>query len=409
MLWIVGKAHSSFYEYLRQNDEAFGIFLDAQRPTKKAPQAPTRLVDFTDETTIQSSLKNFTQPVEAIVWTYENYVWPAAQLSRYFSVPGITPDAALSSTDKVLMRQKFLAYDPSITPEFKQVDNWQDILDFMQAHSFPVILKPANLVKSLLVSKSDSIEQLQANFQHAKSSVKQLYSKFHVPREPKLLIEECLVGSLHTVAGFADSQGRPQLIPKIVDLVTAQDIGRNDNYLFTRSLPSRLKASDQKAILTVAAKGGKALGLTSTPLHIELFLTPSGPKIIEIGARIGGYRTHMYEVAHGINLEQAMIDTAYNRKLNLAATHQNNCSVIELFPESEGVFQQISNLAALQQLPSFNYIKVRVKPGRLVGPASSGYKAAAIAMLIHTDPRQLQKDLTFVQTHAKVLTGARPA
>ena len=116
--------------------------------------------------------------------------------------------------------------------------------------------------------------------------------------------------------------------------------------------PTRLSVSEQEVIYKTAISGMKALGLRSTPAHIEIILTNNGPKIIEIGARIGGYRARMYEYSLGIDLYQAAISTAQNKPLDLIPKLQQASTVIELFPETCGSFVAFDGHREIEQLAS---------------------------------------------------------
>src|SRR5690606_3476259 len=101
---------------------------------------------------------------------------------------------------------------------------------------------------------------------------------------------------------FADHEGVPHFCDGIVSLKNAQDIGVDDNYIYSRTLPAQLSDELAKEMYTVADKGIRALKMKSVPAHVELMSGPAGLKIIEIGARIGGYRPRMYQYSYGIDL-----------------------------------------------------------------------------------------------------------
>lgn len=404
MLWVVGKVFSEFLEYLEDNGIEFGVFRDAS--FKNPPRLHARIepLDFSTPATLPHQLQHI-RPGEVsaiIVAGYENYVLPAACIARHFGVPGPSIEAAHAATDKAVMRAKFMRSVPTLTPDFAVAASWDDIEKFMSAHHFPVMLKPANLMKSLLITKNSTPGELQENYRHTEQAMRRLYRKYSVSQVPKIIIEEFLEGTMHTVAAFADAEGNPVIIPGVADCVTAQEIGFDDNFLYSRALPSALPAAQQQHMYDAAAEGIRALGLTNCPAHVELVLTKKGPKIIEIGARVGGYRPRMYQYGLGIDLQQLMIDTAYGRPLHFSASAHHCIRALELFPDSSGQFLSLTHEREIRQLPSLRRLSIKPRPGQTIGRSSQGYKAAAVVVLASDNPAQLQKDYEFVRANARI-------
>lgn len=398
MIWITGKIHTSFADYLERNNIPYGLIVDTR--VRSLPESATQVVklDLDNNSLLSQQLSQLPIPdVSAVmVAGYENYIVPAAYITQTYGIPGLTVTAAQAATDKTLMRQAFQNYDPTITPNFAEVANWSAVESFMNSHQFPVMLKPASLMKSLLVSKSSDWEALRQNFTALADGIQQAYDQQAVSQNPKMLIEEFLEGSMHTVAGFVDAVGEAVLLPQIADCVRASDIGVDDSYLYSRHLPSGLSPTNHDAVLRVAAKGIKALGLTSCPVHIEVILTATGPKLIEIGARNGGYRPLMYAAAYGIDMYEAVLDTAFGRPTRLTSNKAAQVIVLELFPAIEGLFKELRNEAVITKLPTVSKLTVRAHPDSLVGTARRGFKASVIIILISDDADQIAADYALI-------------
>jgi biotin carboxylase len=274
----------------------------------------------------------------------------------------------------------------------------------MAGHTYPVILKPTNLMKSLFVSKNSSIAELKKNYEHMGTELPKYYKNLGFPLHKGILIEEFLVGSMHTVAGFASADGEPVLVEHVADCLTAQDIGVSDSFLFSRMLPSRLENTAQQQLLDTAATGMRALGLTSSPAHIEIMLTAQGPKIIEIGARLGGYRPRMYEYSYGIDLYRAAVSLSLGKTPQVQGDFRSCTAVIELFPNSEGRFSHLSHLEDVQKLASIKHLSIKCEVGDKIGPAQSGYRAPVVIILGSTDEKQLLADAELVRQSVHIIT-----
>jgi biotin carboxylase len=399
MLWIIGKIHSGFARYLEENAIEYGLFYDANLSVK--PFTATRVVSLE-----MDSLDHISDQLDALaidtvtgitVSGYENYVVPAAHIAAYFGVPGLSVAAARNATDKRLMRAAFMAYNPEISPAFASVTTWEQVQAFLKTTNFPVILKPAGLMKSLFVTKNNSLNELHTNFLNLSSKLDMAYSKYNAHGAPGMLIEAFLLGSMHTVAGTVDAAGIPTLEPAIVDCIRASDVGIADNYLFARILPSKLDDDVAAQILDVSRQGIAALGLTSCPVHVEIIVTLTGPKIVEIGARAGGYRPLMFQESLGIDLLGAQITNSLGQAdQQSTGSKAVACSVIELFPRRQGAFSHLNNQEMIQKLPSMLRLRIIAKNGQIIGSAQDGYKAAALIVLSNKDSNQLQADIQFI-------------
>ena len=389
MLWVVGNVSGDFKKYCAAHGITYRNFTTVSNSLD-----PTAIyIDVSSKQTILDSVKaaGALDVTALIVTGYEHFVLPAAWLGEYFGVPSCSELAARQATDKLLMRTAFMAADPSITPEFSIAESWDDIVTFMETHHFPVMLKPANLMKSLFITKNDNLDELKANFELLQEYLPEIYDQRHLG-SPRVIVEEFLAGSMHTVAGFVDEQGTPHLLPQIVDCRTARDAGVPDSYLFSRQLPSSLSLPDQAIVLNVTDKAVRALGLQSTPIHAELMYTADGPKVIEIGARLGGYRPRMYDIGYGIDLYRAALDTAQGQSVNVAVQLEKAVSFVELFPNHDGIFIGKDVSGQIEKLASFRHVSWKYKAGERVGTAGHGYRAVAILTLAHDDLQQIERD-----------------
>ena len=60
------------------------------------------------------------------------------------------------------------------------------------------------------------------------------------PIENQKFLLEYIKGSIHSVDAFVDSDGSPQVLEQVVDYETGFDVGYDDNFHYSRILPSRL-------------------------------------------------------------------------------------------------------------------------------------------------------------------------
>lgn len=404
---LVGKSFSGIKTYLTNHGYTYTVLQDelaTKFPDKRLRhRVVTTFADISKllEAVDRIHLKN---PINGILTTYENYILSASKIAAHLGLPGLSETTAQACTDKELMRKLFASAPEKISPAFQAVADEKEVLTFALSHSFPLILKPANLSKSLLVTKNNTIEELIANYHKSVGLLSSTYAKYAPGRAPKLIIEEFLEGPIFSVDAFVDNTGRPHVLENVVDYQTGYDIGFDDNFHYSRILPSRLPKKDIDAIRHAAAVGCRALGMTSSPAHVEIILTHEGPRIVEIGARNGGYRERMHALANDIDITGNSIALSLNQPLNIQPKHNDFVGVFELFPKKAGKFRGIEYLTELEKLPSLYYLSVKAKVGRYVGKSGDGYKMCAVVILASTNKDQFVKDVEVLKSHINIIT-----
>jgi biotin carboxylase len=402
---IVGPATVALRNYLEEHGHEHVRLID--KTQTKMPEKVIKhqvVTDFSDDNVYlrDATVTNQQSPINGVLTTYENSVLAAAKIAQKLGLPGLSTSAAEACTDKFLMRQLFAKSPDSISPDFAMVSNQDELLEFATKHQYPLILKPANLAKSLLVTKNTSQSELIANYQRTMEQIDDIYHRYAPHRKPKVIVEEFMEGSIHSVDAFVDSSGGVHVLDCIVDYQTGYDIGHDDNFHYSRILPSSLPTSTQDKVKKVAKLGCNALGICSSPVHIEVIITPQGPKIVEIGARNGGYRERMHGIANGIDIINASLETALGKTPTIAKQRNDYCAVLEIFPKKNGLYSAINHESEVRNLNSFVQMNIKVTPGSKVGKAADGYKMCAMILLHSTNKDQFLHDLNYVTEQVTV-------
>lgn len=404
---IIGKSFSGLKKYLVENGYDYTILqdiLETKYPDKKLKNRV--VVDFSNEAEVLSAVSsiNHKKNIDGVTKIYEKYVVWSAVISEFLGLPGMPLSAAEACTDKELMRTLFAKCPEKISPDFSIASSEKDIINFSKKHSFPLILKPANLSKSLLVTKSNNIDELMNNFRKSIELIDEIYNKYASGVKPKMIIEEFLNGPVFSVDAFVDSKGQPHVLENVVDYQTGYDIGYDDNFHYSRILPSSLPQDKINKIRHVATLGCKSLGMQSSPAHIEIIYTNDGPRIVEIGARNGGYRERMHWLANDIDITANAIAISLDQPLDISPKKNECIGVFELFPKNSGIFECINNEKYLRSLESFNYLSVKTKTGQFVGKAGDGYKMCAVVILKNKYHNKFKKDMEFLNNKVSVNT-----
>ncbi|OGL22300.1 hypothetical protein A2707_03155 [Candidatus Saccharibacteria bacterium RIFCSPHIGHO2_01_FULL_45_15] len=401
---IIGQKFSSLTDFIVKNGHTYTLIQDVLKTKFPDKKFKNRVVaDFTSQASLFEAIDTLKVTADAAVTTYESYVLPTAWVTEHLTIPNLPVAAAEACTDKFIMRSKFNDAPEKISPAFAIINSEHDVRLFAESHAFPLILKPANLAKSLLVTRNDSLDELLLNYKKSTKLLSSIYSKYAANRTPQLIIEEYLDGTIHSVDAFVDSTGTPQILDEVVDYQTGYDIGFDDNFHYSRILPSALSQADQDALRHCAAIGIRALGMKNSPAHVEVIMTREGPRIVEIGARNGGYRERMHSLANDIDITAAAINTALGKRVSIKAKKHDNCAVLELFPRSNGKFVTITNLKTVENLPSLQYLSVKAASRQTIGKSSDGYKMAAVVILSSPNTEQFKKDISYITENCQVI------
>lgn len=400
---IVGKKTTELVEEIER--QGFAPIL--LRDNGIAPALPTSIesygIDFTSKASVLKSLKKYPRlRIAGVVAVYENYIPAQHWIANYYSLPHSSGASIEAATDKKVMRECFQKNAPHITPAFQVVSNERSLKHFALQRGFPLMLKPTNLTKSLLVTRSGSLDELLKNYRRTKKIIRATYKKEGVQKKPAILVEERLVGSFHSIDAFVDTMGHIKTLDP-ADLVMGTELGFDDNFNYLRTLPSRLTPLQTAQAKNMASDAIRAVGLRNAPAHIEFVFTKSGPKIIEIGARIGGYRSRLYKASFGINLLQAEIDLARGVDVSLKKTGAVKYSALfEIFPKKQGLFHSVRSLSSLKKYPGVQYVSIKRRKGELVGAAKDGFRAVAVILLVHPDKKIFEAVATLVQERIRV-------
>ncbi|MEK7453069.1 MAG: ATP-grasp domain-containing protein [Patescibacteria group bacterium] len=315
-----------------------------------------------------------------------------------------TTESLSWSTDKVAMRKRLSAYDKKITPIFKVIHNAnKDTLrDIEEKVGFPLVVKPAGLAQSLLVSICYHKEELKKVLKNIFRKVKKVLKESD--REgmvSDLLVEQFMDGDMYSVDGYVTSRGKVYFCP-FVHIKTGRLIGFDDFFGYQQMTPTLLKKSSVDGGEAVSVKAVYALGLRSTTVHIELMKTENGWKIIEVGPRVGGFRQKMYELSYGINHAMNDILIRIQEKPIISKKVKGYTASLKFFAKNEGNLIKLIGIKKAKELSSFKSIDLHKKIGDRCIFAKNGGKSVFDITLFNIKRPGLLADIRRVEQMIKI-------
>lgn len=236
-----------------------------------------------------------------------------ARAAEVCGLPGISMDTAIKSTDKGEMIKCFEAHGVE-HPWYFILSDPAALADVRERITYPCITKPTDNSGSrgvMLVHNEDELRDAVA------------YSSEN-GRSGGVMVEEYMRGPEVSVEIVA-TDGVPHVL-QVTDKLTT---GAPHFVEMGHSQPSRLAPADLEKIRDLACRAVKAVGIKNGPAHVEIILTPTGPKMVELGARMGGdcITTHLVPLSTGIDMIEATIRIACGETPDLTPKYEKGSAI----------------------------------------------------------------------------------
>lgn len=286
-----------------------------------------------------------------------------AAVARVLNLAGVNEITALKATNKGLMRECLREHKVPV-PNFFRVNEYEDYLSATRQFKDRFIVKPADNSGSrgvFLVEAGKETTSCRETIDYAYK-----YSKKH-SRSGEILVEEYMEGSEVSVETLS-MDGEVHIIA-ITDKLTT---GAPRFVEMGHSQPTRLSDEIKEQIEKVATAAVKAIGIENGPSHTEIMVTGEGPKIVELGARLGGdnITTHLAPLSTGIDMVECCIEIALGHKPDLKRKFHRG-SAIRYFKTIAGRIKDINGVEEAEKLPGIKQVSFVRYTGDTVGEINS--------------------------------------
>lgn len=250
-----------------------------------------------------------------------------AVATQKLGLPGISLDTAIKATDKGEMIKTFKVHNvPS--PWYYIV---ADKLELGGLNiSFPCIIKPTDNAGSRGVCLVNTRADLEEAFEYSQKE----------SRGGKVIVEEYMVGPEVSVEVMV-VDGEPYVLAVTDKLTTGAPHFVEMGHCQQSQLPSHIISQ----IKEVAKQAVKSIGINCGPAHVEIMVTTEGPKMIELGARMGGdcITTHLVPLSTGIDMIKATIDVCLGQRPDIEPKWDKG-SAIRFFDVAPGKITAIDGV-----------------------------------------------------------------
>ena len=299
-----------------------------------------------------------------------------AVVSHEMGLVGISEDTALKATNKAFMRDALKEAGVPVPIYFrvKGKDEFRAAIEKVRAAGYKCIVKPADNSGSRGVDLLKEDADLDAAYDYT----------VHYSRGGEIVVEEFMEGPEVSVETLA-LDGNVHVI-QITDKLTT---GAPYFVEMGHSQPSQLSEETRKRIAEVAIAANKAIGIKNGPSHTEIKVTKDGPKIVELGARLGGdcITTHLVPLSTGVNMVECSIRIALGEKPDLEAKWSKG-SAIRYLKTGNGTVKEIKGVDEAEKVDGVIQVSIVHGVGEQVGEIKSSVDRVGFVVAQADSPTQ---------------------
>ncbi|HEY1836509.1 MAG TPA: ATP-grasp domain-containing protein [Rhizomicrobium sp.] len=312
--------------------------------------------------------------IDGVICVAADAPMTVAAVNKRLGLAGITPESAKLASDKLAMKERFLAAGVPI-PWFSPVATPQALQRIAIERGRNLVIKPVDSRGSRGVQRVEQVQDLDKAFMLARQ---------HSPSE-RVMVEQYLDGPQVSTESIVVN-GRC-FTPGFSD--------RNYEYLekyapfFIENggdLPSHLPQEIQAKVKKVVAQAAQALGITNGTIKGDVVVHNDEPYVIELAARLSGgfFCTREIPLNTGVDFVGAAIKVALGEVVSPDDLEPRAFTPVVqryAFP-NPGRVVEITGAEDAAKIPGIADVIITAKPGDIIPPA--GDKRPSGAMVLAT-------------------------
>lgn len=294
------------------------------------------------------------EPDVVITSTSDGPVRTAAYVNEKLGKePDLSYEDSLCATIKSHMRRRLEEHQVPI-PAYYAVKDLEEFRKAVEALEGACIVKPADNAGSRGVvlldgKKKLGVDKLRGTYEYSKGN----------SRNGTVMVEEFMTGAEVSVEAMTVN-GETTIVTITDKFITPPPYFVE----LAHSEPSQLDEEVQAQIRDVALRAIKAIGLKNGPSHTEIKVTPDGPKIVELAARLGGdfITSRLVPLSTGVDLVGASVLLATGAQVDLEPKWKKG-SAIHFVQGQEGRIKRITVDEKLSEMDGVEEVAVYKQNG----------------------------------------------
>lgn len=289
-----------------------------------------------------------------------------ARVAENLHLPFYSVETAQVSTDKLLMKQRFMQYGIPCAKGVVLADTeeWNE-----QNFSYPVIVKPRDNSGSRGVIFCNNKADVLAAWKEAKANT----------HKTSVLVEEYIDGPEYSIESV-HINGKST----VVQFTQKQTTSFPYNVELSHIQPANLLEKYKEEICSVIQRIGIAMGFDNCCSHTELKISALGIKIIETSPRLGGdfITSHLTPLSTGINIEDILLKLSLGEQVKagdlIPVTEKT--SGVKFFNLPEGVIEEVKNIDKLKDINGFQFYSFSLNKGERINKITSSLNRYGYAL-----------------------------
>lgn len=280
-----------------------------------------------------------------------------AAATTKIGLPGISYETAVKATDKGEMIKAFEEAGVE-HPWFFILKSKDDLTKALSRITYPCVIKPTDNAGNRGVSFANNEAELLSlyDYSHENSHSGDVIIEEYMEGQ-EVSVEIIVSHGVVNILAVTDklTQGKPYFV----------EIGHSEQ--------SQLGEESVAHIKDLATRAVKAIGIDNSPAHVEIMLTKDGPKMVELGARMGGgcITTHLVPLSTGIDMIKSVMDLAMGKEPDVTPKFDKG-SALRHIVDLEGEIVSIDGLDEARAVPGVTEVTMLRSIGDTVGYFKNG-------------------------------------
>jgi biotin carboxylase len=308
--------HATDFKFYSLDERARSILERVERIVEVAA--------ITDRALVEGALERVRseRPIDVIVTLVDFAVAPTAQAAARLGIRFANLSGVERALDKVRMREALRSAGLP-TARSARVNNAAEALAVAAEMDYPVILKPVSGLASIAAATITTPDELLQAWDEADRRLSALPNGIRGHMGAGLVIEQRLRGQMVSVE-LAVRDGHYHVF--MISGRHRNEFSETD--ALGISMPADLEPADWTAAVRHAVEVVEAVGLDFGIFHIEMMMTPDGPRVVELNPRLmGGSMPMLYKLLTGHDIFHSLYDLHSGAGLSVPDPHGFGCVV----------------------------------------------------------------------------------
>jgi formate-dependent phosphoribosylglycinamide formyltransferase (GAR transformylase) len=313
--------------------------------------------------------------VDRLEATIEAHTLAAAQARENCTIPGTSVRTAWLCRDKPSMKEALRAAGVP-TAASAAVTSADEVHAFVDAVGYPIILKPRTGAGALDTTRVDDRAGLDAAL-----------GRFGGQGVESIAVEEFVEGhegfyDTVSVDGNAALDFVSHYYPNVLEAMRTRWI--SPQFVSTNRVDA---APDYEELRELGARVNTALGIGTSPTHMEWFFGPKGLRFSEIGCRPPGVGAwDLYSAGNDIDIYREWANAVVHGHVATRPSRRFATGIVALRPDRDGYISGYSGVDEAQARVGEWVIDAHLPlPGTPTQPVEAGYWANAYVRMRHPD------------------------